>query len=117
MAPAIYIINAEGKRLGRVAVEAANALRGKNLPTYRRDRTPGVSVRIEHVDKLAIDARKFRGKEYKRYSGYPGGLKTERLETLMERRGSAELVRLAIYGMLPRNRSRAVLMKRIVITK
>ena len=113
---AVYIINAEGKALGRVANEAASVLRGKNTPAYRRDRISSTMVRIENAGKLRIDPRKLRGKTYARYSGYPGGLKFETLESLSSRRGISEAVRRAVYGMLPNNHSRARLMKQLSVT-
>ena|SRR3989344_6725636 len=111
-----HAIDANGKRLGRVAAEAASVLRGKNRASYRRDRLPEVRVRIENAGALAIDPRKLTGKRYTRYTGYPGGLRQESLGSLIGRRGAAEALRNAIYGMLPRNKSRALLMKRITIT-
>src|SRR3989344_893683 len=113
---AVYIINAEGKALGRVATEAASVLRGKNTPAYRRDRISSTMVRIENAGKLRIDPRKLRGKTYARYSGYPGGLKFETLESLSSRRGISEAVRRAVYCMLPNNHSRARLMKQLSVT-
>ncbi|OGG47857.1 hypothetical protein A3D66_00940 [Candidatus Kaiserbacteria bacterium RIFCSPHIGHO2_02_FULL_50_9] len=112
----LYTINAQGRSLGRVASEAARVLRGKDTPLYRRDRIPEVMVRIENAGKLRIDPRKLRGKTYSRYSGYPGGLRFETLESLQSRRGAPEVLRRAVFGMLPKNNSRAKLMKQLTIT-
>src|SRR3989344_2495877 len=101
-----HTINADGKKLGRVASEAANILRGKHLTSFRRDRVAPVSVRIENASKLSIAPKKMRQKEYKRYSGYPGGLSFESLERLIARRGHEAALRHAIRGMLPPNRLR-----------
>ena len=73
-------------------------------------------VRIENAGKLRIDPRKLRGKTYSRYSGYPGGLRFETLESLQSRRGAPEVLRRAVFGMLPKNNSRAKLMKQLTIT-
>src|SRR3989344_6891044 len=113
----IYRINAEGKRIGRIAAEAAKVLRGKHLVSFRRDRIPEVSVKIENASKLRIDEKKLVQKRYSRYSGYPGGLRRERLEQVQSRLGPETILRHAIHGMLPRNNSRALLMKRVTITK
>ncbi len=113
----IKTIDASGKILGRVASEAAVLLRGKNLPSFRRDRLPMIEVHIENAGKLSITPKKLSGTSYARYSGYPGGLKFETLERLAVRRGYSEALRRAIRGMLPVNRSRAVLMRRITITE
>jgi large subunit ribosomal protein L13 len=110
-------IDAKGMPIGRVASRAAMALRAKHRTDIRRDRISGVSVNIIHASELAISPKKLRMTTYVTYSGYPGGKRTETLESLIARRGVAEAVRRAIYGMLPNNRHRAVLMKRIHITE
>ena len=97
-----HVIDAEGKVLGRVATEAANLLRGKHKPIY-----------APHVDasKIDVSARKLADKAYYRHSGYPGGLRTESLEHLLER-DPERVVRLAVRGMVPKNRlGRATLKK------
>ncbi len=112
-----YRINAAGKRLGRIASEAANALQGKHTVEVRRDRLLPIILHIEHASDMLIDSRKLRGKSYERYSGYPGGLTFETLEKILARKGPEEVLRLAIYGMLPDNRLRRQRLKQVVITK
>lgn len=112
-----HTIDAKGKSLGRVASEAAVFLMGKNVPTYRRDRVSGNKILITNADSLNILPKKGLEKEYERYSGYPGGLTKETLTRLRERKGIEEIIKLAIYGMLPGNKLRAEIMKNIKIEK
>lgn len=111
-----YTIDATDKRIGRVATEAANVLRGKNSTAFKPNVVPDVQVTIENASKVAIDESKLENKTYVRYSGYPGGLKRDTLEQVISNKGHAEVVRRAVYGMLPSNRLRAPLMKRLTIT-
>jgi len=108
-------IDARGKRLGRVATEVATILMGKDRPDAVRHQAASVKVTIEHASKLLIDERKRTQKTYQRYTGYPGGLRTQTLAQVAEGKGYAEVLRKAVYGMLPRNRLRAVRMKNLMI--
>lgn len=109
-------IDAKFRRLGRVATEAAMLLMGKTSATYRRNQVnaPGV-VEIVNASQLSIDGRKLKDKIYQRYSGYPGGLKEETMGHLIDRKGHASIVRKAVEGMLPHNRLKKVMLKRLVI--
>ncbi len=114
-----YTINARAQRLGRVAADAARVLMGKHTPRYERNRINGQRVRIEHTAALQIDERKKKHTIYSRHSGYPGSLKRETLAALITKRGQqrgyAEALRRAIYGMLPKNKLRPRMMKRLEI--
>lgn len=100
-----YVINAEGKRLGRVATEAASVLLGKNSPDFTKNEIAEVNVVIENASKMDIpEARK--NETYQTYSGYPGGLRSETLAHLGKRLGFAEVLRRSITGMLPKNKLR-----------
>ena len=112
-----YTIDAAGKRIGRVASEAARVLMGKHLPTYEPNKAGDVSVSITNASQLEITEAKRDQKTYTRYSGYPGGLKTETLEQVIEKKGVSEAVRRAVYGMLPSNKLRAPRMKRLQISE
>lgn len=111
----LHTIHAEGKKLGRVATEAANLLRGKDSVHFAPNKTPGTHVVIAGAGKLALSERKRVSKLYQRYSGYPSGRKTETLKSLTARRGIAEVVRRAVYGMLPKNPTRARLIKNLTV--
>ena len=95
-------LDAEGQILGRLAVRAATFLRGKHKPTWTPHIDTGDGVIITNAAKIRVTGLKMTQKVYKRFSGYPGGLKTETLEHLMARKPT-EALRHAITGMLPHN--------------
>lgn len=109
-------INAEGKILGRLATEAAVLLRGKNSPAYDPARLSGNKVTVTNTDKVRVTGKKPVQKLYRRHSGYIGGLREEALRDLM-RRDSRKVIWNAVYGMLPPNRSRAKIMKNLILKK
>lgn len=108
-------IDAKGKTIGRVASAAAKALMGKDTATYERHMVTGGLVTIENAGKIKIDLKKFDTVTYERYSGYPGGLTVETLSKVMEKKGIEEVLRLAVYGMIPSNRLRAIIMKNLTV--
>lgn len=110
-----HTIHAEGKKLGRIATEAASLLRGKDSVRFAPNEAPAARVVVEGAGKLAISERKRVSKLYQRYSGYPSGRKTETLQSLTGRRGIAEVVRRAVYGMLPKNPTRARLIRNLLV--
>lgn len=110
-----YQIDASNKAVGRVASEAAVFLMGKNTPEFQRNITPNVKVIISNASKAKISQKKMKEKEYQRYSGYPGGLKTRTMEEVIEKKGYKDIFEKAVYGMLPSNRLRKGMMKNLVI--
>ena len=111
-----YTIDATGESLGRVASRAALLLRGKGEANFRPYILPSVSVTVTNVGKLKIQPAKFTRTEYRRYSGYPGGLKSETMANLALRRGYPELFRQAVKGMLPNNKLRRFILKHLIVT-
>jgi len=111
-----YTIDATGKRLGRVATEAASVMLGKNQPDFAKHIMADVNVEIVNVSKLDIPEKK-GGEIYQSYSGYPGGRKTETLSHLAERRGYDEVVRRTVGGMLPNNKHKKRLLAKLTITE
>ena len=99
-----YVIDAKGKRLGRVATEAASVLLGKNDPAFAKNIVADVHVKITNARLLDISEKKREQEEFQTYSGYPGGQKRETLGHLIERRGYTEAVARTISGMLPKNK-------------
>src|ERR1700742_3502880 len=97
------LVDAEGKTLGRLATQIADALRGKRKPTYTPHVDVGDFVVVVNAEKIAVTGAKRQEKLYHRHSGFPGGLKTRTLNDMLERRPE-EVLRLAVKGMLPRNR-------------
>jgi large subunit ribosomal protein L13 len=111
-----YTIDAEGKRLGRVATEAAAVLLGKNSPDFTKHQVAAVTVTISNASKLDISEK--RGTEiFKTYSGYPGGQRTETLAHLGKRRGFGEVVSRVIAGMLPKNKLHKLRMQNLHVTE
>lgn len=98
-----FVIDAEGKPLGRVAVEAARILRGKHTPMYTPHVDTGDHVIVINADKVVLTGKKLDQKMYTRHSGYPGGLKQVPYRRMMEKRPEL-IVEKAIRGMLPHNR-------------
>lgn len=101
--------------LGRLASQVALLLRGKNKPNFIPYLDQGDKVIIENITKIKISGNKLDGKIYYRHSQYPGGLKKEKMKDLIDRKGYAELLKKAVYGMLPDNKLRKEMMKRLII--
>ena len=98
-----YIIDAEDKVLGRMATEIARVLRGKHKPSFSPHVDAGDFVIVVNAKRVKVTGAKEDGKRYYRHTGYPGGLRVARLSELRARKPEA-VVRLAVKGMLPRNR-------------
>jgi large subunit ribosomal protein L13 len=107
-----HVIDAEGVVLGRLATEVAHLLRGKHKAIFAPNVDCGDHVIVINASKLDISARKSEGKMYYRHSGYPGGIKSENLGHLLER-SPERVVRLAVRGMLPKNRLSRVQLKKL----
>lgn len=112
-----YVLDAKGKKLGRIASEAAKLLMGKNLATFSRSSAPDVSVTIENASKLSITEKKLQTEKYKRFSGYPGGLKEEAMGHMIKRRGIKQALMHAVRGMIPNNKLRPEMLKKLKITE
>jgi large subunit ribosomal protein L13 len=112
-----YTIDAKGKKIGRVATDAAHHLMGKHTTSFSKNTVAEVTVEIVNASKVDIHPKKFVQKEYKRYSGYPGGLKHTKLQDLITSKGHEEVMRNAVYGMLPGNKLRPLLMKNLTIVE
>ena len=98
-----WVVDADGKNLGRLASEIAVVLRGKNKPQYTPHTDTGDFVVVVNAEKIAVTGKKLTDKLYRRHSGYPGGLTTETLGHLLQRRPN-EVIRRAVKGMMPKNR-------------
>lgn len=112
----IHTIDAAGKRLGKVATEAATVLMGKNSPEFTKNNVAAVTVQILNASKLDVPEKK-REEIYQSYSGYPGGRRVETLEHLGGRLGYSEVVRRTVKGMLPKNKLQALMMKNLEVTE
>ncbi len=109
-----YILDAEGKVLGRLATEAASILRGKHRPTFTPNVDTGDHVIIINADKVVLTGNKLQKKKYIKHSGYPGGLKVVSYDTLMSKKPEL-VVRKAVVGMLPHNRLGAAMAKKLKV--
>ena len=98
-----YVVDAEGKHLGRLATEIVRVLRGKNKPQYTPHVDVGDFVVVVNADRIAVTGRKAEQRVYRRHSGYPGGMKETSYEQMLARK-PAEVLRKAVYGMMPKTR-------------
>jgi large subunit ribosomal protein L13 len=98
-----YLVDADGKTLGRLATRIADTLRGKDKPQYTPHVDTGDFVVVVNAEKIAVTGNKLEDKIYYRHSGYPGGIRSRTLGEELERRPT-EVIRKAVKGMLPRNR-------------
>ena len=110
----IYTIDAEGKVLGRLASKIALLLSGKGKPDWVPYLDRGASVLVKNAAKLKFTGEKIKQKKYYHYSGYPGGLKTKKISEMFAQ-NPAEVLRRAVYNMLPKNKLRKERMKRLKI--
>ena len=105
------VVDADGKNLGRLCTQLADALRGKRKPEYTPHCDVGDFVVVVNAEKISVTGKKREEKIYWRHSGYPGGIRSRTLQEMLDRRPE-EVIRLAVKGMMPRNRlARAQLRK------
>ncbi len=98
-----YLVDADGKTLGRLATQIADTLRGKRKPIFTPHVDTGDFVVVVNAEKIAVTGSKLDQKMYHRHSGYPGGLKSRTLREQLDRRPT-EVLRIAVKGMLPKNK-------------
>lgn len=111
-----HTIDASGKILGRLAVEVANMLRGRNKPSFLRYKDMGDEVAVYNTDLIKTSGKKAKQKTYYHYSGYPGGLSAIKLEDYMKK-DSREVFKKAVLGMMPKNRLRSPMIKKLKLYK
>lgn len=95
------VVDAEGKRLGRLATEVAALLRGKHKPTYTPHADTGDNVIVINAEKIELTGNKINAKMYYRHSGFPGGLKGRNAAEMIEK-FPERMVEIAVKGMLPK---------------
>lgn len=108
------IVDARDQRLGRLATRIADALRGKNKPQYTPHIDTGDFVVVVNASRIAVTGDKMNKKIYYRHTGYPGGLKQRTLAEMMKKKPE-EVVRLAVKGMMPKNRLARAQLKKLKI--
>jgi large subunit ribosomal protein L13 len=97
-----YLVDAEGRVLGRLATELAKILRGKNKPIYTPHVDTGDFVIVVNAGKVALTGKKMKDKIYYHHTGYPGGIREMSAEKLLAKKPT-EMIRIAVKGMLPKN--------------
>ncbi len=112
-----YEIDAQNKKLGRVASQVAVILMGKNKVDFVRNAIPDVKIKIKNAGKIFVTNKKMEQKVYKNYSGYPGGLKERSMKKVVSDKGMKEVLRIATRGMLPKNKLRDRMMKNLIIVE
>ena len=111
----IYTIDANGRSLGRVASQAARALMGKELTSYRSNIKPTAKVSIINAKETKMSEKQFLTVLHEKYSGHPGGLRFKTNSDIIKDKGWKGLYELAVYGMLPSNKLRPIMMKNLTI--
>jgi large subunit ribosomal protein L13 len=109
-----HVIDATNQILGRLAVKVVSLLRGKNKPEFFPYKDMGDFVTIKNVANLKVTGKKLEQKMYYSFSGYIGSLKGTPLKKMMKEK-PAKVLRIAVYGMLPKNKLRAKMMKRLKV--
>lgn len=109
-----YVIDAEGKPLGRVASKTAHILRGKHKATYTPHIDCGDYVIIINASKVLLTGNKLEDKKYYSHSQYPGGLRTRTAKEMIEKYPE-EMVEKAVKGMLPKNRLGRAMYKKLFV--
>lgn len=109
-----YVIDLEGKTLGRASTKIANILRGKDKPIFSPHVDCGDYVIILNAQKVHLTGNKMENKMYYRHSGYPSGLKTKNARDMIESKPE-DVIRKAVYGMLPKNKLRRRIIEKLFI--
>ena len=109
-----HTIDATNKVLGRLATQIALLLRGKHKPDFTPNKDTGDFVVVENVDKIKLTGKKLKQKIYYHHTGYLGSLKETPLKKLFEKK-PGEILKRAVFGMLPKNKLRAKQIKRLKI--
>lgn len=109
-----YVVDANGRVLGRLASFIATRLRGKHKPIYTPHVDTGDHIIVVNAAKVALTGRKWDAKTYYRHSGYIGGLKSTTAKQLLQKR-PADLVIRAVRGMLPKNRLGRIMLKKLKV--
>ncbi len=112
-----YTIDAQNKKIGRIASEAAGYLMGKSSTSFAKNTVADVKVEIVNADKADVNAKKKVSDNYTTYTGFRGGLNQEKLGHLIERAGMIEVLKRAVYNMIPNNKLRTLRLKNLSIKK
>ncbi len=111
-----YLFNCQNFILGRMAARIAHLLQGKNNPRYAPNKISECFIIVTNSDKLNVSGQKKKEKIYHSFSGYPGGITSRTLEDTLKK-DSRQVIWNSVYGMLPKNKLRSIMMKKIFIFK
>lgn len=111
-----WLINAEGRTLGRLATEIAVLLRGKRKPEFAQFIDCGDFVVVINAEKISVTGKKLEQKKYYSHSGYPGGLKVMSLKEVLEKKPE-EVIRKAVWGMIPKGKLGRAVYKKLKVYK
>lgn len=109
-----FVVDLEGKVLGRAATEIARVLRGKHKPIYTPSVDAGDFVIVLNADKIKLTGNKMADKVYYHHTGYPGGIRSINAEKLLAKKPE-ELIKKAVRGMLPKNKLGRQMIKKLKI--
>ena len=109
-----YLMDCSGKRLGRLSVQVANILRGKNKAEYTPNSDVGDFVVLVNAKKIEVTGNKAENKIYHRHTGYPGGIKQITFKDQLEK-DPEKLIKNAVKGMLPKNRLNRQIIKKLKV--
>lgn len=107
-------VDAAGRAVGRIATEVAMILRGKNKPTFAPHIDAGDAVKVINAGSVKFTGRKLVQKDYYHHTQYPGGLRRTPMKKVMDA-NPAEVLKRAVYGMLPKNKHRDAMIQRLTI--
>ncbi len=110
------LVDAEGETLGRMASKVAKLLRGKHKPNYTPHVDCGDNVIVINAEKIQLSGNKWQDKKYLRYTGYPGGQRSQSVMELMDK-NPARIVEKSVKGMLPKNKLGAELFRNLRVYK
>jgi large subunit ribosomal protein L13 len=109
-----FVVDADGKVLGRIASEIARRLRGKHKPTFCNFQDNGDFIVVVNADKIHLTGRKWDDKKYYRHTGYMGGIKEQTAKEVLQKKPE-ELIKMAVRGMLPKNKLGRKQMKKLKV--
>ena len=109
-----WLINAEGRILGRMATEVADLIRGKRKPQFTSHLDTGDFVVVVNAEKIKVTGRKLDQKKYYTHSLYPGGIKEESLKDLLARKPE-EVIKKAVWGMIPKGKLGRALYRKLKV--
>jgi len=109
-----YVVNAEGKALGRLTSHIASILRGKNKPTFTPHADMGDNIIVINAEKVRLTGKKSTSKMYYRHTGYPGGIKETKFSDMIKN-NPERVIQIAVKGMLPHNRLGSAIIKHLKV--